>query len=37
VGEHEEPHTILKCYQQAGEVTMRQALEGRKQIAVLGS
>jgi hypothetical protein len=36
LGGWKEPQTVLKCYQQADEATMRQALEGRKQVAVLG-
>jgi integrase len=34
LGGWKEPQTVLKCYQQPDEVTMRQALEGRKQIEV---
>jgi hypothetical protein len=26
---------VLKCYQRADETTMRQALEGRKQLAAI--
>jgi integrase len=37
LGGWKEPQTVLKCYQQADEATMRSALEGRRQIAVLGS
>jgi integrase len=37
LGGWKEPQTVLKCYQQADEATMRQALEGRKQIAIVGS
>jgi integrase len=33
LGGWKEPQTVLKCYQRADETTMRQALEGRKQLA----
>jgi integrase len=35
LGGWKEPQTVLKCYQRADETTMRQALEGRKQLAAI--
>lgn len=37
LGGWKEPQTVLKCYQQPDESTMRQALEGRRHLAVLSN
>jgi len=36
LGGWKEPQTLLKCYQRPDESTMREALEGRKPLKVLG-